>query len=148
MAQKQLSVLGNLRIAGALVLDENNNDFPINPKPGTMLIKDLTLYAFITIAGQQAWYPIIQRPTGTANYLHTQAVPALEWTVTHNLNTTEYWWQIQDTSGNLLDPLSIVPVDNNSFKVEWAEAQDGSMILVGTSDIYIDTLEIGNGTTT
>ena len=145
----QISVLGSLRVAGALIIDQNNTDFPSNPVPGTLAIVGLSLYAYVTIAGIQAWYPLVEQAMGTANYVHTQVVPNTTWTVQHNLNTpaSEIWYQIQDNNNTLIDANSLVEIDNNSFELHFTTAQSGRCVLVGTTQVIIDNAEISDGTT-
>jgi hypothetical protein len=143
----QVSVLGNLRIAGALILDQNNPDFPVNPKPGTLVIKGLDLYAFITVGSIQAWYPIVQQAKGTANYIHTQVNPLATWTVTHNLNTPagDMWYQIQDQYFDIIGPHQLVPIDNNSFQLIFTTPINGTCLVVGTEQLLVDNAIIGDG---
>ena len=145
----QISVLGNLRVAGALILDKDNSDFPSNPAPGTLAIVGLSLYAYISIAGVQSWYPLVEQAMGTANYLHTQVTPATTWTINHNLNTSpdQIWYQIHDASNVLIDANQFVAIDNNSFQLVFTTPQSGKCILVGTTHVIIDNAEITDGTT-
>ena len=150
MTAPQLSVLGNLRIAGALILDQNNSEFPTPAKQGMLVIKDLDLYAYITIGGIQAWYPIIQQQVGTANYVHTQTVPSMLWTVHHGLNTplSNIWYQIQDQFNDIMAPHTVMQIDLNSFTLAFNEAVIGTCLAVGTEQLLIDNAEIGDGTST
>jgi len=144
----QISVLANLRIAGALIIDKDNLDFPSNPKPGTLAIVGLGLYAYITVAGVQAWYPLVQPEMGTANYLHTQVSPATTWTVVHNLNTpaSETWYQIQDNNNITISAAQLIEIDNNSFQLIFNTPQNGKCVVVGTEQIIIDSATIADGT--
>ena len=143
-----ISMLGNLRLAGALILDQNNPDFPSNPKPGTLAVVGLNLYAYITVLGIQAWYPLVEQQSVGANYVHSQVNPSTVWTVHHNLNTpaNDIWYQVQDTSYVRVDPASLEPIDNNSFILHFNVAQAGYALIVGQTSLIIDDGTIGDGT--
>lgn len=136
----QVSVHGNLRIAGALVFDNKTNQFPANPDLGTLCIKEDMLYAYMSILGTTAWYPLIQLPE---RYVHTQLYPADTWTVTHNLNKTDVWYQIQDTNGVVMQPSGFTKVDDNTITLSFSEPVFGKALVLGTG---VDSpIEVGGG---
>jgi len=150
MSQPQLSVLGNLRIAGALIMDQNNTTFPTPAKQGMLVIKDLDLYAYLTIGGVQVWYPVVQQQLSAATYVHTQSTPSNLWTVHHNLNTplSNIWYQVQDISNEIVGPASVTEINNNSFTIAFTTPIVGTCIMVGTEQVILDNAIIGDGTAT
>ena len=64
-----ISVLSNMRIAGAISLDDSGEDFPSGVVPGTLAVKGATLYAYITLNGMDTWYPIVRNVSAT--HVHT-----------------------------------------------------------------------------
>lgn len=134
-----MRVLDSLEVAGSIVMSADNTAFPANPQPGTLLIKGFNLYAYLTVGGLQTWYPLVTVNQGNT-YLHTQGVASTQWTVTHNLNTDKYWYQIQDTAGDIVYPISVVPIDANSFTVNFASPVVGTMIVVGTNNLIMDNI--------
>lgn len=133
-----ISVLGDLRVAGSVIMDQNNVSFPLNPQLGTLVVKGLNLYAYLNIGSMQTWYPLIS--IGGNNYVHTQGVPSQEWVVTHNLNTAQYWYQIQDDLGNIVSPVNVVNIDSNSFRVVFSTPITGSIVVVSTSNMIVDKI--------
>lgn len=144
---REVSILGSLRVAGALVLDKENADFPSNPKIGTFLIKDQSLYCYIKIGNLVTWYPLFQNLSNA--YIHTQALPSTQWSVSHKLNSEYYWYQIQDTEGNIISEASRTPVDNDNFILNFTEPVAGTCIVIGPnsvtlSNINASIIEVGN----
>lgn len=133
-----ISVLSNLKVLGALILDGQAVEFPVSPVLGTLAIKNESLYAYIKVAGIPVWYPIVKAPS---SYVHTQGLPSLTWTVNHNLNTTNLWYQIQDADGQAVSPASFVAVDDKSFIVTFSEAITGTVVVVGTSAIDVPSMK-------
>jgi hypothetical protein len=133
-----ISVLGDLRIAGSVIMDQNNVNFPLNPRLGTLVVKGLNLYAYLNIGSMQTWYPLIS--IGGNNYVHTQAIPSQEWVVTHNLNTALYWYQIQDELGEIVSPMNVINIDSNSFRVIFSTPVTGSIVVVSTSNMIVDQI--------
>jgi hypothetical protein len=147
---KQVSCLGNLRIAGALVMDQNNPGFPANPKIGTLLVKGSSLYAYCLLGTMETWYPLVSNLPANTTYVHTQATPSLQWTVNHGLDVSELWYQLQDANGDPLSELSKVTTDTNSFKLNFATAEAGRVIVVSTAAVFTDKVvatkvQIGSG---
>lgn len=146
MTQKQISVLSNLRVAGAIAIDKDQ-EFDPNAKIGTLALKDKSLYAKMEINGFSTWYPIFQNVSNA--YQHTQAIPNLQWTVQHNLNSQNLFWAIKNAQGQIEHESTIEYVDNNTIKVNFYEAVAGTMILVGPTDInlgLVNAQELSIGT--
>ena len=141
----QISILGNLQ-NGILVMNQNPIVFPTNPKIGSMIINNLDLFAYITVADITNWYPLVQRNLNPSNYSGTQTLISTTWIVQHNLGTTNYYYQVQDANGNTLTPLQLIPVDNNSFKLIFNTPCAGNVLVISTANLFIDQLAIGDGT--
>ncbi len=135
----QISVLGNLRVAGAVVVDGNQTDFPSNPRPGTLALKDGSLYAFTTIKGVLAWFPLFQNVSDA--YLHTQVIPTTQWVVNHQLGAKHYWYQIQDVDGNnVYESSRIDSTDLNTTTLTFSEAVAGTVIFVGPNSVILSNI--------
>jgi len=135
----EVRVLGNLNVVGSLILDENNSEFPLNPKPGTLVIKGLNLFAYLTIGGMQTWYPLVTLNGGNT-YIHNQGLPMSQWTISHNLDTAQFWYQCQDELGQMMFPSSITPIDANSFMLNFASPVIGQVVVVGTDTLQLNQL--------
>lgn len=134
-----VTVRSHLRVAGSLVMDQNETQFPSNPKIGTFIIKDQALFAYLTVSGMETWYPLVRNVS--ANYVHTQGVPALEWTVNHQLDTNDIWWQIKDDQGNLMSPADFERIDSNTFKLYFTDPVAGSVIVVGANAVNVPAIK-------
>lgn len=137
MAQT-LSILSNLRIAGAMVLDDDTGAFPTSPVAGMMVIKSQVLYAYMLVEGTLQWYPLVRK---VSTYTHLQQSAALEWVVVHDLNTADVMYQVQDDAGNPVQPAGFVYVDNNSFKLEFSEAITGKVVVLGSGGDFENALD-------
>jgi Collagen triple helix repeat (20 copies) len=128
-----IRVLDDLTLAGSLVMSGNNTSFPSNPAIGTFLIKDQALYGYITLGGLTTWYPFGNK---TRSYVQTQGVASSTWTVTHNLGTSYVWFQVQDTSGNVVE-VGKTNIDNNSFRLNFTSPQLGTVVVVAPDTIDV-----------
>lgn len=139
MAARDVKFLANLGLHGSLRFLESNADFPVNPVIGDMLLKGTELYAYIKIGDLETWVPVSNR---TNSYIHTQGIAQLDWTVTHNLGTTDVWTQIRDSNNDIV----YAAMDNitaNSFQLHFTEAITGTVIVVAP-----DSLDVPAVTTT
>ena len=139
-------ILSDLAVHGSFIMAENRNDFPENPRIGTMVVKDQVLYGYISIGGLDTWYPFASK---TNSYIHSQAVPALEWIVSHNLGTMNTWAQVKDSQGSIVQ-VSIQNIDDSTIKVKFTTATAGTVIVVApdTIDVPIvksSLIEAGDG---
>ena len=134
-----ISVLSNMRIAGAISLDDNGEDFPSGVVPGTLAVKGATLYAYITLNGMDTWYPIVRNVSAT--HVHTQGLDAVVWTVNHGLNSSEVWYQVQDQDGQMLSYSSFERVNENTFRLHFSEPVRGTVLVVGPNSIDTTTIK-------
>lgn len=140
----QISIVGTLS-NGVLILNQENTSFPANPTLGTLVIKGLSLYTYITIAGVTNWYPLVQKKLNSSNYIGEQNTLSNTWLVQHNLNTIKYHYQVQDINNNLLTPINLIPIDNDSFELVFANPCIGNILVISIDDLFIDQLAIGDG---
>lgn len=133
-----VSVLSNLRIAGALVLSDSA-EFPEDAQLGSLLFKGASLFAYITLGGLSTWYPIVRNLP--ASHIHTQGGASLEWIVTHNLDTLDTWYQVQDENGQQVGYSSFERIDVNSFRLTFSEAITGTVLVVGPNTIDVPTIQ-------
>lgn len=136
--QPMVSILSNLRIAGAIVLDKNETDFPPG-SPGMLIIKDQCLYAYLTISGMETWYPLLRQTSRT--YVHTQGAVNDVWTVNHQLDSVRVWYQVQDETNAIMHPASYEEVDANTFKLHFSEPVMGTVFVVGLNDIDVAAIK-------
>ena len=128
-----IRVLDDLTLSGAIVMAGSNTSFPANPAVGTFLMKDQTLYGYISLGGLTTWYPF---GTRTRSYVQTQGVAAQTWTVVHNLGTANVWMQVQDPTGNIVE-VGKTTINNNSFTLNFVSPQLGTVVVVAPDTIDV-----------
>lgn len=79
-------------------------DFPSNPSIGELVLKDKKLYLCIEIDNMPYWVSLVNE---ISMYRHDQTIPALEWTISHALNTGIVMAQVYDSGGNQVIPNNI-----------------------------------------
>lgn len=133
-ANNRVNILGDVGLSGSLIMLQNNESFPANPALGTLVIKEYGLYAYIQVGELQTWYPFNNNKT--KSYVHTQSSASSRWTISHNLNSNEVWYQVYNASGvPMFASRSEITV--NSFKLDLAEAVTGTVVVVSP-----DTLDV------
>ena len=140
-----IRVLDDLTLSGALVMSGSNSSFPSNPAVGTFLMKDQTLYGYINLGGLTTWYPFGAK---TQSYVQTQGVASSTWTVTHNLGTTNTWFQVQDPTGNVVE-VGRTNINSNSFRLNFTAPQLGTVVVVAPDTIDVPqvtatVIDVGN----
>lgn len=128
-----VSVLSSMKIAGAIALADHA-EFPASPALGTIVIKGAMLYAFITVAGVQTWYPMVKAKN---SHIFTQSTAALDWTVSHSLNVSDVWYQVQDANGQVMQPAAFEKIDANSFRLKFSEATNGKVLVIGEANMDV-----------
>ena len=126
-------VLNDLSLVGAIVFENDNADWPSNPAIGTMILKDQVLYAYIAVGGMETWYPF---STPTNSYVHTQGLASTTWVVNHGLGTTNVWFQVKDTSGNVVIA-GKEDINSNSFRLNFTSAITGTVMVVAPDTIDV-----------
>lgn len=134
-----ISMHGNLRLVGALVLNNAENAFPQNPQPGTILIKGTDLYAYIDVKGVETWYPIIRGTTAT--YVYDEVVASNFWIVNHNLSSTDVWFQFKNSSNQVVEPVTVDYTNSNSFTASFATPFTGTVVVVASSVIDVQSIK-------
>ena len=118
-----------LAMAGAVI----GNTSIENPDLGMLATVNSQVCVYDNVGGAIGWYPIA-KAMDTKTYRHIQVVPSLEWTVTHNLGTKEFFAVVTDNNDNSIVTyagMDFDPVDPlNKFKVTFAEPIAGNMFIV------------------
>lgn len=73
------------------------------------------------------WIPITNEITA---YTHIQAVAALQWNITHNLQEGTPVVQVYDSTGEMVIPVEIVPIDANNVRVDFNVPVAGRAIVL------------------
>lgn len=136
---KTISMHGDLRLVGALVLNNVDNVFPESPKKGTILIKGTDLYAYIDVKGVETWYPIIRGTTST--YVKEETNPSNFLIVNHQLNSTDIWFQFKDSTGAVIEPQVVDYTNSNSFTATFVQPFQGTIVVVASSVIDVQSIK-------
>jgi len=116
-------------------------DFPENPTVGELAFKSGILWIYSQAGGGSlTWYPL----TNIENsYTHVQLNPSSVWQINHNLATTDFVYQIFDSSGATIIA-SIENIDNDNCKVTFGEPVGGQITFVADADNYgMKTIDLG-----
>lgn len=123
----EVRVIGDVELIGSLAMTQNPVEFPTNPKLNTIVVKDGTPWIYSRIGSFNTWRPLINLPS---YHIHTQGLAATSWVVSHNLGTQYFVYVIYDESGNVMNPMRIVPSqDGMSVTVNFAVEVAGTMVL-------------------
>jgi hypothetical protein len=102
-------------------------EFPSNPSVGEIVLKDKKLFVCVDIVGGLPyWVNLVNELT---SHRHDQTIPALEWTITHELNTNFLTVQVYDSNGYQVIPDSINAAVNNQVTVSFSTPMTGTAIL-------------------
>lgn len=130
MSSKVTKVHGAVNVRGSLFLGNNLTDFPANPTAGQIEMINHGLYAFINVGGVLAWYPLVKAPD---TFSMDQTVALATWTVNHNLNTQQIWYQIKSADGQLMFPAGVTFVDDNTVQFDFGgDPEVGSVLILST----------------
>lgn len=108
-------------------------EFPSTPQVGELCFKDGVLWIYSQAGGGAlTWYPL----TNIENtYTHSQTTPTTIWNINHRLNTTDFVYQIFDSTGDtVVANMDIVDADNSS--ITFGEPVAGTVTLVADADNY------------
>jgi hypothetical protein len=98
---------GNLDLTGGYLSNfavATSANFPENPKVGSVLFMDSTIFICVQAGSLPVWVPLVQN---ISMHTHVQSTPAQEWTISHNLNTSSLIVQVFDSDFNVIIPDSI-----------------------------------------
>lgn len=144
----RVNILGDVGLSGSLILLQNNENFPANPALGTLVIKEYGLYAYVQVGELQTWYPFNNNKT--KSYVHSQTGASSIWTINHNLNSTDVWFQAYSSSGAPIFA-SRSNITANSFKLDLLEPFTGTVVVVSPDTIDVpyvksQSFTVGEGT--
>ena len=119
-------VHADIRFAGSVGFNKNYSDFPTNPKPQTMIVKNGVPYMYVDLgSGYFSWFPMATKQSA---YIHSQGIPATEWLINHSLGSVSYGLFAYDENHTLM-VANHEPVDANTVKAYFASAVMGSAVI-------------------
>ena len=117
------------------------NEFPTSPEVGELAFKSGILWIYSQAGGESlTWYPL----TNIQNsYTHVQGTASSVWNVAHNLNSTNYVYQVFDNAGNSV-VVNITNVDADNAQITFGEPVAGTAVLVADADNYgMKSIDLG-----
>ena len=118
------------------------NSFPPNPEVGELAFKSGILWIYSQAGGGSlTWYPL----TNIQNsYTHTQGTASSIWNIAHNMNTTNYVYQIFDMSGDSVI-VNMVNIDADNAQITFGEPVSGTAVIVADADNYgMQSIDFGS----
>jgi len=136
-----MNLMTNLKVSSnAGFAFEETNVLPNDPMLGQMALVDGVLYIYVTLTGITTWFPLTN---GKSSYVHTQSVAAEQWTVNHNLDSTNFIYMCYDDAHNLTIA-NVVASDLNSFTVQMGTSLTGTVVVFVESEVYLPTVGADN----
>jgi len=102
-------------------------DFPLNPKPGMTIFKDKRLLLCVSLEDLPTWVPLTQQLT---MYRFKQPSATSRWEVKHNLNVSTPIVQCYDEAGGVIQPSEISLVDENNMVILFSEPVAGTAVFL------------------
>lgn len=102
-------------------------DFPLNPKPGMAIFKDKRLLLCVSVEDLPIWVPLTQQLN---MYRFKQNSAASRWEVKHNLNVSTPIVQCYDEAGGVIQPSDISLVDENNMVILFSEPVAGTAVFL------------------
>lgn len=141
----EVKMLSDVRLKGALIFGKETTEFPANPRRGETVFKDGVLWIWTSISGYEAWFPLT-RPK--SSYIHVQGLPALTWTVNHNLNSNDIIVGVYDTTGAIV-AAAVQSTSLNAVTVTFSEETSGKAVVFCDADFAsVNSESITTGTLT
>lgn len=129
----------DFELRGSLVFGNNLTDFPVNPRQGQTNLINGVVWVYTTIDGINTWYPLTNKKN---SYVHTQAVAAFQWTVTHGLGTQDVLYSVYDENG-APQIATITFINDNSFRLNFTSAVTGRCVVFADSERFSSTIDAG-----
>ena len=130
-----MEVHGNLNFLGRAKLIRPGlvaTDFPPNPTPGELILKDKKVFICVDVVdGLPYWVSLVSE---LSTHRHDQVSTALEWVIQHDLNTNFPTVQVYDQDGLQVIPDYINAGTLNEVIVGFSQPTAGVAVLV-TGDI-------------
>jgi len=124
---RQIQLLSQLNIKSNLVFGKDAESFPDPALVGMLTFKSGILYLYTDIGdGILTWYPLTSKKN---SFIHFQGSEAIEWTVNHQLDSTDVIVGVYDNENIQIQPAEIKVVDGNQVLVSFATAITGRVII-------------------
>lgn len=126
MAANNIEVLSSTELHGATFkIATNYSEFPTNPASGDLAIVGGILYFFTSIKGVTTWFPLTNEKT---SLVHVQISPSTTWTISHDMNSTDFGVFAYDETGRL-QIVQPTAVDENTIELNFTAPKRGRAVV-------------------
>ena len=129
-----MQVLSNLNFKNSTITLDQLNDFPINPKLGTIILKDDGLYLFFN----ERWINLLKNSSesgSSSSFVFNQETESDQWHITHNLNTQDLFAVVYDSDKILNLSAGIEFINDNEINLNFVDSIKGKAIIFAASSI-------------
>ena len=129
-----MQVLSNLNFKNSTITLDQLNDFPINPKLGTIILKDDGLYLFFN----ERWINLLKNSSesgSSSSFVFNQETESDQWHITHNLNTQDLFAVVYDSDKILNLSAGIEFINDNEINLNFVDPIKGKAIIFAASSI-------------
>ena len=130
----EIRILCDVSVAGSLSFATNLTDFPTNPAPRTIAVKDGMPYIFSELVNGSGFFTWIPMGIKHASYVHTQAVASTTWTVNHNFGTKNFAYLVYDDAHNLVIA-NINQLTDNTAQILLSSAMTGTVVMFSVEEM-------------
>lgn len=125
-----MKVYGGLDLTGNLLKNTGiePGEFPAVPKVGTFVYKQKRLYVCVEIESGVPLYVPMTQELDLVTFV--QSSPAMEWSIPHDLNTSDVMVQVYGTDGEWFLPNSINTSSKTQVIVGFSQPTAGRAILL------------------
>jgi hypothetical protein len=132
-----INIHSDVKVQGALILDKDFVDYPANPFIGQVIRRGTGLEAYLNLGGMETWYPFANK---TRYHVHSQGQASASWVITHNLGTSDVWFQVKNALGQVMY-VGKTDINENSFRLNLTEAMTGTVVVVAPDSIDVPTIK-------
>ena len=117
-------------------------ELPANPAAGRMEFVNGVLYIYGTVGEVTTWWPLNR---AQSSYVHSQGVTALEWVISHGLDSKDLFVAIYDNSNAMMDAEveHFRDTENGNVwktRVVLAEPSSGYAVVTGVESMNVPTI--------
>jgi hypothetical protein len=139
-----IKVLGDIKLSGSLSYANNLADFPANPDPRTIVVKEGMPYIFTELKNGSGFFTWMPLGLKHANYLHTQGAPSQTWTISHGFGTTNFAYFVYDSDHNMVIA-NIKYIDDNTSQILLSSAMTGTAVFFALGEISVPVISVASG---
>lgn len=122
---------------GSVIYGKELDDFPSNPRQNEQVLIKGVLWIYSMVDGSLTWFPMNNRKNSKT---HTQGLPSANWNVQHGLGSQEFILGVYDSTGNLMSPMGITNITDDSFVIQFAEAETGRAVVFCDAEAFVPAI--------